>query len=81
MLNELKNYILENKFKINITENNIDIINYKDLDHFDDKTVIIRKDKGYVIVKGEKLVIAKLLQDEVLISGIVRNIQFNDWNS
>ena len=78
MFNELKNYVLENKFKINILDNLINIINYKDIDHFDDKRIIISKDKGYVIVKGEKLVIAKLLQDEVLINGIVRSIEFND---
>ena len=76
MLKELKNYILENKFKINIYENNINIINYEEIDHFDDKIIIIRYEKGIVTVKGENLIITKLLEEELLINGKIRNIEF-----
>ena len=76
MLKDLRNYILENKFRINIYENNIDIINYKEIDHFDDKIIIVRYEKGINIVKGEELIITKLLEDELLINGKIRNIEF-----
>ena len=76
MLKDLRNYILENKFRINIYENNIDIINYKEIDHFDDKIIIIRYEKGVITVKGENLIITKLLEDELLINGKIRNIEF-----
>lgn len=76
MLKALKNYIIDNKFKINIYENNIDIANYKEIDHFDDKIIIIRYENGMVTVKGEKLIITKLLEDEILINGKIRNIEF-----
>lgn len=76
MLKDLRNYILENKFKINIYENNIDIVNYKEIDHFDDNIIIIRFEKGIITVKGNNLIITKLLEDEILINGEIRNIEF-----
>ena len=76
MLKDLRNYILENKFKINIYDNNIDIINYIEIEHFDDKIIIVKYEKGIVTVKGENLIITKLLEDELLINGQIRNIEF-----
>lgn len=76
MLKDLKDYILENKFKIYITQDYINIINYTEIDHFDDKIIIIRNNKGIVTIKGKELIISKLLEEELLINGIVRNIEF-----
>ncbi|MBR2708108.1 MAG: YabP/YqfC family sporulation protein [Bacilli bacterium] len=76
MLKDLRNYILENKFKINIYDNNIDIINYIEIEHFDDKIIIVKYEKGIVTVKGDNLIITKLLEDELLINGQIRNIEF-----
>ena len=76
MLKALRNYILESRFRIHVYENNIDIINYKEVDHFDDKIIIIRYEKGIITVKGENLIITKLLVDELLINGKIRNIEF-----
>lgn len=76
MLKDLRNYILENRFRINIYDNNIDIVNYKEIDHFDDKIIIVRYEKGIITLKGEDLIITKLLEDELLINGKIRNIEF-----
>lgn len=76
MLKDLRNYILENKFKINIYDNNLNITNYIEIDHFDDEIIIVRYEKGIIKVKGENLIITKLLENELLINGIIRNIEF-----
>ena len=76
MIKEIREYILDNKFKINIYEDKVNIVNYKDIDHFDDKIIIVKYEKGVLIVKGENLIITKLLEDELLIDGIIRNIEF-----
>lgn len=76
MLKDLRNYILENKFKINIYDNNLNISNYIEIDHFDDEIIIVRYEKGIIKVKGENLIITKLLENELLINGIIRNIEF-----
>ncbi len=76
VLKDLRNYILENDFKVNILKNKVDIVNYLSIDHFDDNKIIVRYNEGIVIIKGERLIISKLLDDELLINGIIRNLEF-----
>ena len=76
MLNHLRTYILENEFKITILMGRIDIVNYLEIDHFDDVKIIVRFTNGLVIIKGEDLTISKLLNDELLILGHIKNIEF-----
>ncbi len=76
MLKDLRTYILENEFKINILIGKVDIVNYLEIDHFDDTKVIIRFDKGIVKIKGENLTISKLLNDELLILGKIKIVEF-----
>lgn len=78
MLKDLRTYILENEFKINILTGKVDIVNYIEIDHFDDTKVIIRYEKGIVKIKGENLTISKLLNDELLILGKVKVVEF-EW--
>lgn len=76
MLKDLRNYIFENEFRINIINGKIDIINYQTIDHFDDKRIIIEHESGIITVKGQNLTISKLLNDEVLISGTIEAVEF-----
>lgn len=76
MLNNFRSYILEDKFKITILTGRIDIVNYSEIDHFDDTKIIVRFQNGLVIIKGEDLTISKLLNDELLILGKIKNIEF-----
>ncbi|MDD6323772.1 MAG: YabP/YqfC family sporulation protein [Bacilli bacterium] len=76
MFTNLKNYILENDFKMIIFDKKVDIVNYDEIDHFDDNKIIIRNKEKIVIIKGEELVISKLLEDEMLIFGKVNGIEF-----
>lgn len=75
--NNLRTYILENEFKITILTGRIDIVNYLEIDHFDDTKIIVRFEKGIVIIKGENLTISKLLNDELLILGKIKAVEFN----
>lgn len=75
MLKDLRNYIMEDEFKITYLKNKLDIVNYECIDHFDTDKIIIRYGGGVVIVKGADLIISKLLNDEILISGIIKNIE------
>lgn len=76
MLKDLRTYILENEFRINILIGKVDIVNYLEIDHFDDTKVIVRFDKGIVKIKGENLTISKLLNDELLILGKIKIVEF-----
>ncbi len=76
MLKKLQNYILDNEFRMLVLTNKIDIVNYLDIDHFDDNKIIVRYNSGSIIIKGEDLIISKLLTDEILINGKIKNIDF-----
>ena len=76
MLRDLRNYILETDFRINYVKNKLNIVNYEYIDHFTDDKVMIRYSEGILVIKGENLIISKLLDDEILISGTIKNIEF-----
>ncbi|MBR2833819.1 MAG: YabP/YqfC family sporulation protein [Bacilli bacterium] len=76
MLRDIKNYILEKDFRVNYLKNKLNVVNYETIDHFSDEKVMIRYNDGILIIKGEKLIISKLLDNELLISGIIKVIEF-----
>lgn len=72
----IKSYIFDDELKITIINNKINIVNYNDIGHFDSNKVVIKTDKGEVIIKGNDLVVSKLMSKEILITGIFNNIEF-----
>jgi len=76
IINGIRSYILDDDLKITIVNNKINIVNYKDIGHFDSNKIVIKINNGEVIVKGNDLVISKLMDSEVLITGNFSNIEF-----
>lgn len=74
MLKGMRDYIFENDFRLNLLKGKLNIVNYTNIDHFDDEKIIIRYTGGIISIKGENLTISKLLTDEILISGNIKNI-------
>lgn len=75
-INGIRSYLLDDELKITILKNKIDILNYKDIGHFDNDKVIVKHSMGNIIVKGENLVVSKLMSDEILITGEYSTIEF-----
>ena len=75
IVHKFRDYILESELKIIILENRVDIVNYTEIGHFDSNKIIVRHDKGNIVINGNNLVVSKLLTDEVLISGTIKNIE------
>ncbi len=73
---DLREYILENEFRINIYKDKVNIINYKEISHFSDTKILILYEEGYLQIKGDNLYISKLLNDEILINGNIKEITF-----
>lgn len=74
-IDELRNYIIESNFKMTLIDNNIDILNYNSIEHFDSSKVIVKYEKGTIVISGKNLVVSKLLDDEILINGLINNIE------
>lgn len=72
----LKNYILENDFKIIYLINKLNVVNYSDISHFDSNKIIINYKNGSVLISGKNLIVSKLISDELLIEGNIDKIEF-----
>lgn len=79
MLNKIKDYINDQEFRMTIFNDRIHIINYLKILSLEDERVSFLTTKGRVIIKGKNLCLNKLLDDEVLVSGKVLNIEV-DFN-
>lgn len=75
IIKNVRDFILEDEFELKLLENRVNIVNYTSIGHFDHNKVIVHYAKGDVIIKGENLSVTKLLNDEILIIGEVKNIE------
>ena len=74
MFRELNSFFMEEG--IIIVDNKINIVNYKKIDYFDFDKIILSMNDKKIIFKGNNLVLTKLLNDEVEIKGVIKNIEF-----
>ena len=75
IMERARNYLLDETFNMRILKNKIDICNYESIGYLDDNLIIINYRNGEIKIKGENLVVSKLLNDEILISGEIKNIE------
>ena len=75
IINNFRSFLLEDNFEIHIYKNKIDILNYTSMGHFDSNKIIVRNDNGSTVINGNKLVVSKLMSDEILITGEVKSIE------
>lgn len=80
MINNIKNYVRQNFFKITINERGIDIENYTDINNISENEIIILNENEKIIITGKHMTIKKLLNKEILISGSLLNISFIKTN-
>ena len=72
---QIKDYILEQEFEINVFKDKVNIVNYQDIGHFDDNKVIIKYNEGEVTIKGKNLVVSRLMNEEILIKGVIECVE------
>lgn len=75
MLNRLKDYINDTEFRLTVFSDRIHVMNFLQIISLEDERISFLTTKGRVIIKGKNLCLNKLLDDEVLISGIIMNIE------
>lgn len=75
LVNNFRSYLLEEELKICLYKKRVNIINYINIDHFDNNNIIVRHKDGFINIKGSDLVVTKLLSDELLIEGKVKSVE------
>ena len=76
MFKDLKNIIYDKKFKVTIFKNKIKINNYKEILIFEESQILVNTEEYLVKVKGENLTIICLLENELLIEGKIKTVEF-----
>ena len=69
-------YLVDNDFKVVITKNYLNIVNYLEVIDFSVKEISIRYSEGEMIVKGNNLVLSKMQDEELLIKGEIKSILY-----
>lgn len=74
-IHKFRSYLLEENFVMNVLKKRIEISNYKNIDHFDNNKIIINYENGTIIINGSNLIISKLMNDSILIKGVISSIE------
>lgn len=77
LISKLDRYLEERNYEIILKENKINIINYKEILDFSESKISLRCDNKIINIEGKNLIISKMLDDELLITGIIFNIRIN----
>lgn len=75
MIKRIVNYIKDNSMKINYVNNSVNVINYDDILEVKDDVVTFIKNNKLILIRGNNLKLDKLLDEEVLVTGIISKIE------
>lgn len=78
MLDKLYNFIDDNEFRLTVYENKIHIINYKRIISLEKNYISLKSNNKKIAIFGNNLSLNKLLNNEMLISGIITKIEVNN---
>lgn len=72
---DLRNYIRDDEFRVNLYKDRIHIVNYTKIITIEKSRISIKYSSGVVIIKGSNLALKKLLDDEILIKGVINSVE------
>lgn len=75
ILNKLDDYLTEKNYKIIIKKDNINIINYQEIKDFSNNQVTITTNENQINITGDNLVVSKMQDSEVLITGKIQKLE------
>ena len=76
MIKKLVNYIKDDNFQFKYVDGNINIVNYLEIKTLSDNLIsLIDRNNHLLIIKGEKLILKRMVSDEVLIKGKIKSIE------
>lgn len=80
MLKSLRKYIKDNNYSINIWDNYININNFKEIVILESNKVVVNLSDKKITITGDNIIINKLLNNELLLSGEFYSILLGDLN-
>lgn len=77
LFDKLDRYLEDNDYKVTISKGMIHIINYLEIVDFSSTRVVVRYQEGTTTLLGTDLVVSKMMDDELLITGKLKSIEYN----
>ncbi len=75
ILNYLDRYLVDKDYKITVYHDYVHIINYLEIEDFSNTRVVVRHENGTTILLGSNLVVSKMQDEELLITGKIKSIE------
>ena len=77
LISKLDRFLEDRNYEIIIKDNSINIINFKEIIDFSTTKISLRCENKIINVEGKNLIISKMLDEEVLITGVIFNVRIN----
>ena len=73
---KFSNYVNDDKYSMIYKNNKLNIINYSEIIDFSSTCISVKRDNVVYHVEGNNLVISKMMENEILITGNIEKIIF-----
>ncbi|MCI6847504.1 MAG: YabP/YqfC family sporulation protein [Erysipelotrichaceae bacterium] len=74
IIDKLDRYLNENEYKLILDNNRLNIVNYEEIIDFSLSNIKVKLKDKIVSIEGRNLVINKMVDNEILITGNISNI-------
>ena len=76
-IGRLSGYLTNDDYRVTILKKGIHIINYVEIVDFSSNRVIVRYKDGITTFNGNDLVISKMMDDELFVTGKLVSVEYN----
>lgn len=77
MLRKIVDYIKEEEFRMTVFQDRIHLMNYSEVLSLEENRISVQYPSGRIVIKGENLMVNRLLDKEILITGKVIEIEMS----
>ena len=74
IIDNIKSFLYDKDYFINIFEDYIYVFNYLDLNHFSDHNINLKLEKFNLNIEGKDLTIVTMMEKEILIQGRIEKV-------
>ena len=80
VIRQVIDYIKDDSFEVKFDNSYINIVNYLQVNYMEEEKISVNFSDGVLNIKGKNLSVIKLIDNEILIKGIITNIEIRRNN-
>ena len=77
LISNLDRYLENKNYEIILKDSSVNIINFSEIIDFSMNKISVRCDNKIITIEGKNLIISKMLDDELLVTGNISNLRIN----